>query len=171
MADDRHSEVLGGLPRTRPHRRSDKRASAGPNGVKPETTETTEPAEPAGAEPAAAKPAAAKPAASGPAEHKPAAPKPSAHKPAARKPPAPRRVVATPSGAGAAVADAPGKDRIRQPSQPAGGPPAPKRRGPVPINGADIVGTAVQAAAELTEIGLTVTARALRGALRRLPRP
>jgi hypothetical protein len=38
-------------------------------------------------------------------------------------------------------------------------------------NGATPLGTAVQAAAELAEIGLKASARALRGALSRLPRP
>jgi hypothetical protein len=41
----------------------------------------------------------------------------------------------------------------------------------VPATGADILGTAVQAAAELAEIGLSASARALRGAIARLPRP
>jgi hypothetical protein len=34
-----------------------------------------------------------------------------------------------------------------------------------------VIGTAIQAVAELTEIGLSVTARALRRTLSRLPRP
>jgi hypothetical protein len=34
-----------------------------------------------------------------------------------------------------------------------------------------VLGTAVQAAAELAEIGISATARALRGAVGRLPRP
>jgi hypothetical protein len=41
----------------------------------------------------------------------------------------------------------------------------------VPATATDILGTAVQAAAELAEIGLSVSARALRNALSRLPRP
>jgi hypothetical protein len=41
----------------------------------------------------------------------------------------------------------------------------------VPPKGSDIVSTAVQAAAELAEIGLSVSARALRNAVSRLPRP
>jgi hypothetical protein len=40
-----------------------------------------------------------------------------------------------------------------------------------PPRGTEIVGTAVQAAAELAEIGLSVTARAIREAVARLPRP
>jgi hypothetical protein len=35
----------------------------------------------------------------------------------------------------------------------------------------EVLGTAVQAAAELAEIGLSVSARALRRAVSRLPRP
>jgi hypothetical protein len=44
---------------------------------------------------------------------------------------------------------------------------------PAPARGNEdgILGTAVQAAAELAEIGLMAGARALRGALSRLPRP
>jgi len=37
-------------------------------------------------------------------------------------------------------------------------------------SGPEVLGTAVQATAELAEIGLSVSARALRGALSRLPR-
>ena len=50
-------------------------------------------------------------------------------------------------------------------------PSAPPPRAPEPSDRPSAVGTAVQAAAELAEIGLTVSARALRGALSRLPRP
>jgi hypothetical protein len=49
-------------------------------------------------------------------------------------------------------------------------PRAPKRP-PSPPRGTDIVGTAVQAAGELAELGLTLGARALRDAVRRIPRP
>jgi len=90
MSDERPPGVLGGLPRTRPHRRSAKRAGV----------------------PAAAD---AKP--------------PSPGNPAGHAKPAPRADTATP------------------------------------------VATAIQAAAELAEIGLMASARALRGALSRLPRP
>ncbi|HEV3056150.1 MAG TPA: hypothetical protein VGX45_15915 [Solirubrobacteraceae bacterium] len=41
----------------------------------------------------------------------------------------------------------------------------------MPPSGAEILGTAVHAAAELAEIGLTAGARALRSAIARLPRP
>jgi hypothetical protein len=85
MSDDPPDGVLGGLPPTRPHRRSAKRQ------VKPETASGTD-------------------------------------------------------------------DRAE---------PAP----PPPSRGDSILGTAVRAAAELAEIGLMIGARALRGALSRLPRP
>lgn len=61
--------------------------------------------------------------------------------------------------------------RLSQPAQPAGTPPSPATRGSVPTTGADVVGTAVHAAAELAEIGLSAGARALRNAVARLPRP
>jgi hypothetical protein len=47
----------------------------------------------------------------------------------------------------------------------------PRARKPAPATSAAIVGTAVQAAAELAEIGLSLTSRALRNAIDRLPRP
>jgi hypothetical protein len=65
----------------------------------------------------------------------------------------------------------PKADRLRQPAQPGGTPTTPRTRKPVPATGADIIGTAVQAAAELAEIGMTVSARAIRRAVARLPRP
>ena len=65
----------------------------------------------------------------------------------------------------------PAPKRLRQPAQPAGAPPSPRSRGSVPATGADVIGTAVHAAAELAEIGLTAGARALRNAVARLPKP
>jgi hypothetical protein len=65
----------------------------------------------------------------------------------------------------------PQTERLRQPAQPAGTPPTPRSRRPVPATGAEIFETAVHAAAELAEIGLSVSARALRNAVSRLPRP
>ena len=41
----------------------------------------------------------------------------------------------------------------------------------IPPRGKEIVGTMVQAAAELAEIGLSVSARAIKEAVARLPRP
>jgi len=65
----------------------------------------------------------------------------------------------------------PAPQRLRQPAQPAGTPPSPRSRASVPNTGADVLGTAVHAAAELAEIGLTAGARALRNAVARLPKP
>jgi hypothetical protein len=62
-------------------------------------------------------------------------------------------------------------ESIRQPNQPVGNPPAPRARRPVPVSGTELVGTIVQAAGELAEIGLSVGARTLRNAVARLPRP
>jgi hypothetical protein len=65
----------------------------------------------------------------------------------------------------------PAPKRLRQPAQPAGAPPSPRSRASVPNTGADVIGTAVHAAAELAEIGLSAGARALRNAVARLPKP
>jgi len=92
MSDEPPSKVLGALPRTRPHRRSDKRAA------------------------------------------------PTGDLVSVKHPPTP----------------APGTQASMNTPPPAG---------------ANVLGTAVQAAAELAEIGLSLSARALRGALSRLPRP
>jgi hypothetical protein len=106
MSDEPPSKVLGALPRTRPHRRSDKRAAPAGNPVGSDLRLT------AGA------------------------------------------------GGGAKASPPPAADP----------PDSADARKPLPA-GANVVGTAVQAAAELAEIGLSVSARALRGALSRLPRP
>jgi hypothetical protein len=129
MNDERPPEVLGALPHTRPHRRSDKRAAR-------------------------------------PEKDAPATPAPK------------RKTTAT------SAKRAPQPKRLSQPAQPAGAPPkapkspqarrtpaSPPARRPNPPSGGEILGTAVQAAAELAEIGLTASARALRNALSRLPRP
>jgi hypothetical protein len=129
MSEERPSEVLGALPRTRPHRRSDKRASRPATGT-PDVEVT--PARPKQARPTQARPT---------------------------RPPRPPR------------ARTEGKPRLRQPAQPAGTPAARQPRKAAPAAGTDILGTAVQAAAELAEIGLSVSARAIRRAVSRLPRP
>ncbi len=202
MSDERHSEVLGGLPRTRPHRRSDKRAatSAAPATPGPETTPAAEPTPEPEAEitpetqpeatrrrrpkPPPAKPKPTKPAAKRPAAKKPAARKAAARKPAARKPAA-RKAAAKKATANTPAADTPaatGGTRLRQPAQPDGLPAQPRgtnRPAPrpsalgaaAPPKGGEILGTAVQAAAEIAEIGLSAGARAIRRAVSRLPRP
>ena len=176
VPEERPSEVLGALPRTRPHRRSDKRAARPPAAM----TETREPAAKT-PEPAAKTP-------------EPAAKTP---EPAA-KTPEPAAKAAKASGeapASASQAAARAKPRLRQPAQPTGAPakraakarpgaaagrstgktkPRPRPEPPAPSRekaSGDVLGTAVQAAAELAEIGLAVSARTLRRAIQRLPRP
>jgi hypothetical protein len=144
MSDKRQPGVIGSLPSTRPHRRSDKRASPGaPTDAAAATTTTpaADAAAPAAATPAAAKPApVAKPAA---ADAKP--------------------VRAKPAAARTQAADR-SRRRERSPARdPA--PPAPAPASP------GVLQTALEATAELTEIGLRASARALRVALSRLPKP
>jgi hypothetical protein len=144
VSEQRPSDVLGALPRRRPHRRSDKRAPAA----------ASAPAEGAGTTRTRIarlqQPAPARKAPSSRA----AAPKTAASKTTAPKAAAPR---ARPQ-------------RLAQPAQPAGVPATPRRR-PTPSGGRHLVATAAQAAAELAEIGLSVSARTLRSVVDRLPRP
>jgi hypothetical protein len=181
MSDDPPSEVLGSLPRTRPHRRSDKRASAKPPN-KPPAADQAPAADAADAAPAAnaadqapAADAADLAPAANAADVAPAAT--AATKPvgAISRPAAQPRTAAKPkrrpTGNSKPRSRPASADRLRQPAQPAGAPPGPRSRKPVPATGADILGTAVQAAAELAEIGLSAGARALRSALSRLPKP
>ncbi|MGO9497850.1 MAG: hypothetical protein ACLQA5_14255 [Solirubrobacteraceae bacterium] len=150
MSDERPSDVLGALPRRRPHRRSDKRAA------------------PASGAPAGAKRAATTAKRTGTPAKRAATPRARGPRPATRpgqatpKPPV-TQAQPTPLRA----------ERLRQPSQPAGVPPTPPRAGRPDdqTTSRDILGIAAQAAAELAEIGLSVSARALRNAVGRLPRP
>ncbi len=61
--------------------------------------------------------------------------------------------------------------RMRQPAQPAGVPRTPREVPPEDPSSRHLLGTAAQAAAELAEIGLSASARALRRVVDRLPRP
>jgi hypothetical protein len=171
MTDQRKPGVIGSLPRTRPHRRSDKRV-APPSGAPPLTNDREQ--APAPARPAA-KPRTTKAAAK---PKKPAA----ARKPAAATKPAaagkPPTTAKKPSAAGkpSAATSAPKPARTRA----ARARPAPQARNTAPRPATPppprepspgALETAVQAAAELAEIGLHAGARALRRALSRLPRP
>jgi hypothetical protein len=96
----------------------------------------------------------AKPAARKPAPRKKAAA--TAKKPttAPRKPAAGRRPAGvSPSAATRAASSTPGQRPAQSPE------------------GIELVGTAIQAAGELAQLGLTFGTKALRGALARLPRP
>jgi outer membrane biosynthesis protein TonB len=143
MSDEQHSDVLGNLPHTRAHRRSDKR------GARPATPQ----AEPAPAD--TATPPESKPKA-GP-KPKPA-PKPKADpksKPAPKPKPGPKANTTPQRKPTTAVPPRPTTPPRRPPATP------PKRTGRT-----EVLGTAVQAAAELAEIGLSVGARARRDAPR-----
>ena len=148
---DGERDVFGSLPNARPQRRSAKRDRA---------AATAKAAKPQARPPAAAK--------AGPAAKNESAAKPRA---TAAKPRAtaakPRATAAKPRAAGAA------KGRLATaPSQipPAGyATPRPDDDG-VP-RGAHLVTTAVMAAGELAQIGLSAGTRALKSALGRLPRP
>jgi hypothetical protein len=159
MTDDRPSDLLSALPRSRPHRRSDKRparAAASPEPSPPSSEAGRAKAVSArGKSPAAAKPAhgsaraprtSAKPAR--PAAKSRSAAKPRAAQPARRRP-----------------------DRLPQPAQPRGVPQAARGTRPQPTTDFPVLRTALQAAGELAEIGLTLSAQALRRAIGRFPRP
>ena len=95
--------------------------------------------------------------------------------PPSQRPPTPGRKP-KPASSGQATKPTPATRPGAQapaPARPAGRSPSiPRRsRAPVPSTGADVIGTAVHAAAELAEIGLTAGARALRNAVARLPKP
>jgi|SRR5579859_1485753 len=157
MPDQRQSEVLGALPRTRPHRRSAKRPERpGEATAKPK--------------PAARPTAAAVSRGQATGRSKPTArstggaAKPRA---AAGSRPGPRAV----PGSRSATRTKGKSDRLRQPPQPRGIPSQPRSPVPSTRQRPEILGTVVQAAAELTEIGLALGAQVLRRAVARLPRP
>jgi translation initiation factor IF-2 len=122
MSDDLNPGVLGALPRTRPHRRSDKRAA-----------------------------------------------RPAPNEAPAASPESPATLANAESDlTTAGLTTAPAVPvKMRAAADPAARPAMPSLADPV----AGPLATAMQAAAELAEIGLTASARALRGALSRLPRP
>ncbi len=145
MSDETTSGVLGGLPHRRPQRRSQKRpAHPAPSSAATEARATGASLK---SKPTPLKaeptPLKAEPALlqAKPAQAKPARAKAKPPRPASR--PSPSR---------------PDQVRVAKPA-----PSPPSTAGPLQ--------TAVQAGAELAEIGLSVSARALRGALSRLPRP
>jgi hypothetical protein len=127
MSDERPTDLLSGLPRSRPHRRSEKRGA------------------------------------------------PAARRKQAREPDPPRESVrkATATAPRRKPRSRPAAKTIRQPAQPRGIPKARRaeKRKPAPATGAELVGTAVQAMGELAELGIALSARALRNAVGRLPKP
>ena len=147
MADrpDSDREVLTSLPRTRPVRRSAKRAerprtAAAATKPKPKSTSTGEP---------------------------------KTRKPrAATSPKATARAASRPASADGARATVPRARSAPRQSVPQAGyasPPMPGEDGR--SASADLVGTAVQAAGELAQIGFAVGRQALQSMLDRLPKP
>ncbi|HTX30576.1 MAG TPA: hypothetical protein VMD09_04280 [Solirubrobacteraceae bacterium] len=154
MTDDHSSDLLSALPRSRPHRRSAKRPAREAPAREPEAQQATREAP----QPAAKKTTRAKatPATRAAKSPRPAAAK--ASKPAPSTPAKPRSTAAKPK-------------RLPQPAQPRGVPRAKRGARPEPSTEFPVLRTAVQAAAELTEIGVTLSAKALRRVVGRLPRP
>ena len=157
MADrpDSDREVLTSLPRTRPVRRSAKRAE------RPRTAAAATKPTPAGADGAKARKPPAK------------ARKPPAKPRAAAQPRAGARPASRPASADGARAKAPRtRSAPRQGVPPAGyAAPAPPGVDEERSSSADLLGTAVQAASELAQIGCAVGRQALRSMLDRLPKP
>jgi hypothetical protein len=161
-------EVLSSLPRTRPQRRSPRRAPAGQTG-----SAATGHAKPAARAKRAAKtaPARAKTTAARP-KTTAARPKTTAARPkttAAR----PKTTTAQPKTTTAARPKTTTAARPKTANTPSSKPPfRAEPQGPVdPPSGAEMIEAAVQGAGELAQIGLTLGGQLLRSAIRRLPRP
>ena len=174
MSDQPPSDVLGALPRRRPHRRSDKRPSPA-QAQSPTPSDggeaSTRPPSPSGPQTTRSRGTRLKQSSRSTAETATVADEPTtAQEPAAPQEPITPREPATAPEPDPLGADTDRPQRLRQPAQPAGVPATPRRR-PAQSGGRHVLTTAVHAAAELTEIGLSVSARALRGMVERLPRP
>jgi hypothetical protein len=178
MPDDRSTDLLGQLPRTRPHRRSTKRPERSPDGSgstpASDLTSTTVAApeeEPAPTRPKRARDGDQRPATTkrpGPAKS------PSKRQTTSAGPSAESVRQTTSARPRAGSAPAAPTARLAQPAQPRGIPAASRPRPPQTgdeQNGTPILKTAAQATVELAEIGFTLGARALRQAINRLPRP
>ncbi|HZU61845.1 MAG TPA: hypothetical protein VE983_12830 [Solirubrobacteraceae bacterium] len=166
MTDQRPSEVLGALPRTRPERRSSKRPQRQDVQAASQVPAPS-PAAPSAAAGARARTRTAESAATE-AKARARTTESAAAKAKARPRPTKTAAARGPARPGAGRTKR-GSPPLRQPPQPRGIPSQP--RAPVPPHRPEILGTAVQAAAELAEIGLALSTRALRRAVSRIPRP
>jgi hypothetical protein len=142
MSEDRPADVLSSLPHSRAHRRSSKR-SPRPDADSPSSDAETPAARVSGPAAAAAKAKAKAKAAKAKAKAKAAT----------------ATATATATANGYHAGD---------PGEAPSGYQAPDQELP---RGTPLVATTVQAAAELAEICLSLSARAIRAALARLPRP
>ncbi len=160
-------EVLGSLPRTRPQRRSGRRAPA-----VAQAAETVE-AVVSQADPAKAKKPKVKKVKPAPGKAKAPAAKAKAAEPGKDKAKAKTRAggAAAPHVArGAAPEPRPEPIAAADPA-PTAGYAIPDTASQPPPSGAALVTTAVQAAGELAQIGLNLGGSAVKSALRKLPRP
>jgi hypothetical protein len=168
MPDQRQSDVLGALPRTRPHRRSTKRPER-PSDTAGKPRKATR--SPASAATKSRTASASQSRSSAGTEGRGSAASrgrtPAKPRAAAGSRSGPRAV----AGSGSATRTKSKADRLRQPPQPRGIPSQPRSPVPATAQRPEILGTVVQAAAELTEIGLSLGAQILRRAVARLPRP
>ncbi len=157
MTKKNDQSVLGNLPSTRParigRRREGASARAEAPAAKPATATKAKPA--AKRKPAAATAAKAKAA----AKPRAAEPKP---RPVTPRAPTPKKS----TGPRAVRSGAPALDREPRPS--ASVPPPPQS---VPPKGTGVVTTAVQAAGELAQIGITLGGQVAKRALKRIPKP
>lgn len=186
MTNDRPSDLLSALPRSRPHRRSEKRPAraAAPEPAVQETGEESKKAAAKSTRGAAKSSRGAARNARGGAQSTRAAAK------STRAQAKSTRADGNSTHAGAAPARTPARSRgqsertappataprqrprpLAQPAQPRGVPGGAGGSRPEPSTEFPVLRTAIQAAAELTEIGVTLSAKALRGAIGRLPRP
>lgn len=183
MTDDRSSDLLSALPRSRPHRRSAKRPTREVPGPEAEAERATEQSQTA-AKPARARTTRRKGKSARPeTKSRSRAAKPSKPRAQSAKTSKPRSESARPSKPAATSTSAIGSageaqarpsrrsKRLAQPAQPRGVPQTKQGERPEPSTEFPVLRTAIQAAAELTEIGVTLSGKALRRAIGRFPRP
>jgi|SRR3954469_20465103 hypothetical protein len=169
MAADR-PEVLTSLPRSRPTRRSAKRGSTNDGEAAAEKPRAKKAA---AAKKPAAKPKAAAPKAKAKAPAKATVKTKAKAKPAAKAKPKPKAKAAP--ARRAALKEVPGGKKPQPVS--AGAPdlddfPKDPPSGPVdPPSGGELLESAVKAAGEIAQAGVTVGREALKSITRRLPRP
>ena len=169
MADEENRpdpDVLSSLPSTRPQRPSARRQAAGSGARKDAAAKGRS----GGSDKPAGKPRRKQD--TGRPKPKPKPVRPTAARSAAgRRARAGAAGTAGPVSGGRPTAVRPSAATRRAASQREGEPAAPVAPPAGPSDGLQVVATAIQAAGELAQIGLSVGTHALRGALRRIPRP
>lgn len=160
-SSDRDGDVLRNLPRSRPQRRSARRGSAQP-------PESSEPADSGDAKPAAARPAAGRSAAG--AKRKPAAKARAARGSSRSGGPRATRPAASsvPDGTPAVTPRPKPKRAAARPAPQGRQTPADRTE---PPGGLELVGTVIQAAGELAQVGVAAGIRAVRRAASQIPKP